>query len=544
MSFNYTSAFKTNPLSVANQSDSCITTTFKRSTKRSLEQDETPSVKRVSSFNETLSRFYPIFKDTSECCSSFEKMRISSSSGMDSNSVNANLGTPHKIFEIPEILAKILSFVEKDSRVPQEVSPIRRKPMSFQHSLIIHGNVKDATRAWESENMNNNAGNNIGNSDLYSCLLVNKLWYKVTLEMLERKLIFTTDEHFESYYQKARKNQGEGPNIYNVEGDNFDTISCQPGYNSSTRTFICNKLKGAKQKHLDFICDNTKMINLNWIEFYICPYLLPPQSMFANGNITKLVIPCSKMVDDNFLKMVSINCPNLEILDIRACELVTDAGIYSIALNCSKLHTLNVGRHSRGELITDTGISAICRYTQIRTLGLAGCHVTDGTIWEIFKYKNDHIERLSLNNCYKLSNHGIPRVLELNDRDFSRDNGNASFNGVGHEIAQGTGVFPHLNVLELRGCVNITDFKSLVTFRKSKQINPKRPCQVSGRTQVPLLVEGCEIVDRRIKEFELMVDLEISSRIFKDLQEWANDTNDEDVPFNDLFAKKQCAGAL
>src|SRR5947207_6971810 len=99
------------------------------------------------------------------------------------------------------------------------------------------------------------------------------------------------------------------------------------------------------------------------------------------------------------------------------------------------------------------------RLTEVDTLGLAGCAVSDRGIWSVGAYRGPKIERLSLNNCLNLSNASIPLILPST---------------------------PNLQVLELRGCVKITLVRPLIEFRR----------KWSGRE---ILIEGCEIFEERMR---------------------------------------------
>src|ERR1700734_343495 len=96
-----------------------------------------------------------------------------------------------------------------------------------------------------------------------------------------------------------------------------------------------------------------------------------------------------------------------------------------------------------------------CRLTEVDTLGLAGCSVSDRGIWSVATHRGPKIERLSLNNCLNLSNASIPLILPST---------------------------PNLQVLELRGCVRITHVRPIVEFR--------RKWRARG-----VLIEGCEIFE-------------------------------------------------
>ena len=75
----------------------------------------------------------------------------------------------------------------------------------------------------------------------------------------------------------------------------------------------------------------------------------------------RIVLPGCSQVEDYTLEIIARNCPILEILDLRACEMVTDMGLIAIAEGCQELKYLNVGRVKGGERITCDGVDAIAR---------------------------------------------------------------------------------------------------------------------------------------------------------------------------------------
>lgn len=54
------------------------------------------------------------------------------------------------IFEIPELVHKIIVYADAQNTViPREKTPVCRKPLSFQHALLVHGNEEAAKLAME-----------------------------------------------------------------------------------------------------------------------------------------------------------------------------------------------------------------------------------------------------------------------------------------------------------------------------------------------------------------------------------------------------------
>lgn len=88
--------------------------------------------------------------------------------------------------------------------------------------------------------------------------------------------------------------------------------------------------------------------------------------------------------------------------------------------------------------------------------------MSDRGIWSIATHRGAKIERLSLNNCVNLSNASIPLILPST---------------------------PNLQVLELRGCIKISQVRPIVEFR--------RKWRSRG-----VLIEGCEVFEQRMRQGE------------------------------------------
>jgi len=213
--------------------------------------------------------------------------------------------------------------------------------------------------------------------------------------------------------------------------------------------------------------------------------------------------------------MISQNCPNLTHLDLRACELLTDSGLYHIFKANHKLQLVNVGRKNKGHLITDTSIGTLVKNNHhLHTLGLAGSYISDVVLWQI-GYNLKHLSRLSLNNCPRLTNSGVANAL--NQSRF----------------------FPHLTVLELRFNLQLTDLKSLIHFKNRKNYQYYHQEQNSAGDL--LLVELCETLMYRMRRQELDLDKLISNKIMNDILYWINDQweNDGDLPYLELLNSRK-----
>lgn len=396
------------------------------------------------------------------------------------NDMNSHIHHPrstncHIALQVPEILNLILEYVDNFNTIPHESAPKRRKPMSLQHALLLHGDSsatrqewhrsqsesrkRDTTAKWHQQTRNNGAG-------LYSCLFVNKFWYAVSVRLLYKQLHFKKDSSWKSFLKQNCADSDFRPSL-----------------------LVLHKLSETTQQ------SDIKMLgdrcggNLEWLEFYTCPNIVPTKPLLSGGKITKIVLPGCSRVDDRTIALVAESCPALETLDLRACEKVSDRGLKFVAKHCRQLKLLNVGRTQRGELITHNGLKHIARRTQLTTLGAAGTAIEDRTVWDFAAYRGKSIERLSLNNCKLLTNKSVPRILKYT---------------------------PNLSVLELRGCTQITEMRPIVKFKRIKE---RMGC-------VPL-IEGCELFELRMKEAEWLIEMEVSRQVFHDCLEWIYAVDDD-----------------
>ncbi|QLL34756.1 hypothetical protein HG536_0H01310 [Torulaspora globosa] len=378
----------------------------------------------------------------------------------------------HQIFEIPEILEKILRHVAMAEEAPAENTCARRRPLSYRHAALIYGDEKRAAEVWK-QSLREAAGRGTRESrvpgPLFSCLLVNKLWHSIALPCLLERVHFRDSDRFSAFMV------------------NRERMLATDGEMARPCVFTLEKLHRLSQSEFDRLSALVAVDRLKWLELYICPKVLPPLSWIPNfKRLEKLILPGNKVINDKFLFELSHYVPDLKKLDLRACDNVTDSGIVAIALRCTKLELCNLGRHRNGGRITSISVVALAKHTQIETLGIAGCNVTDAGIWELAQLRGPHMTRLSLNNCSLLSNHSIPLLLAFNH-------------------------FPNLAVLEVRNIDGITDVRNLVHFKLWKKSQ-----------RIPILIEGCERITKLMLDEEARLRRANSQVALKDMTYWVN----------------------
>lgn len=346
------------------------------------------------------------------------------------------------VFDIPELVYKIIEYAD----YPNTVSP---------HNVSLG-------------NLLHHCDRNI----LFTCLQVNRLFNTVAIQLLSSQIVFTKDR---SLYQFVRSQSYVPPERM------FRPRQC-----------ILSRLFSAKQSAIDALAQTIDSSALQRIEIFMCPKLRPDESLL-HTSLRTLVMAWSEVTDDSFIMEVAHRCPNLEVLDLRACEQVSDFGVYAIAMSCRNLVSVNLGRKNKGHLVTGHSLTPLfARNRRLKTVGLAGCYVSDHSLWVLAIHAGGSIEQLSLNGCPRLTNRLLPIILHHN-------------------------FLPNLSVLEICFLTEITNMSPIVAL--------KRRQHAQGSF---LLVKACPVLQARIRETELSMDNVVYKRIYQDLFEWANANDEED----------------
>ena len=87
-----------------------------------------------------------------------------------------------------------------------------------------------------------------------------------------------------------------------------------------------------------------------------------------------------------------------------------------------------------------------------------------------------------------------------------------------------SGSLPKLSVLEIRHVLNITCVKPLIEFKRTRE-------HLTGQY---VLIEGCEVLEYRMRQEERRLDIQKSARMFCDILNWCNDEKDGDLSYADL----------
>lgn len=368
-------------------------------------------------------------------------------------------GTCHQIFKTPEILdliIKNLFILEKNEISDIEKFYSKESSQSYRQTLDRKKDILSK----------------IGS--LHQCAQVNKLWYELSMKYLLRNLSFKDSNKFLKFMMNSKLLYSNDRNFTN-----------------HPRSLMLYKLNHLKTEDLQMDLNSSGKIpfqDLKSLQLYICPNLLPIKPWFSQfKNLQKLSFPGNKQLNDAFMIEISLYLNKLQHLDLRACENVTDVGVVAIASRCKNLKLINLGRHKNGHAITDVSLVVLGKYTNVETIGVAGCSITDSGLWEFAKTNGENVKRLSLNKCKYLTNMSVPYLIGYN-------------------------YFPKLVVLEIKNIENLTNMKLLAKFtlwRKS--------------LKSPLLIESCDRLTQLINFEEEKLRKKRALISLREMSQWINE---------------------
>lgn len=319
--------------------------------------------------------------------------------------------------------------------------------------------------------------------DLKPCLFVNRLWHDCGARILWYKLVFEDKKmdyetllDFATVFAKEEDSCAAAimtTHHFHVNNDSFSTcVDIHSLIDRSDPRFLLHE-PTSKQRHhgtlnychIDFYRRlfrcltirkiKTEAINetlaqlgrhaamLEKLELYICDNvedhgLLP---FIFHGRLTHLSLAGCSKITDNAIINVARHCPLLKCLDLRACSLISDTSISAIATHCRGLQHLNVGQIRDRKRITVQSIGLIAKYTQVSVLGLAGCDIDDEAMVLLAEHRRCGLGRISVNNCYKLTNVALHACLAH---------------------------CPNITVFEIKECHGINDWEALAQLARRK----------------------------------------------------------------------------
>nr|AFI78802.1 F-box family protein [Chlorokybus atmophyticus] len=99
-------------------------------------------------------------------------------------------------------------------------------------------------------------------------------------------------------------------------------------------------------------------------------------------------------LDDTALAWLATQCPQLQVLDVSACSLVSDEGLQHVGAHCRSIQVVNITDCSK---VTDEGVSAIAN-PQLRHVFASGSKITDVTLL-VLAETCKQLQILAVGNC-------------------------------------------------------------------------------------------------------------------------------------------------
>jgi hypothetical protein len=290
-------------------------------------------------------------------------------------------------------------------------------------------------------------------NSLHACMLVCRDWHICAARVLWQKVAFedTQVNHFEKFenfasvyaawkpplhtfrrllplcdmgsFQKLQNIDDECTDCDNDDSKSLelqvpkldqDTVIVSSHVDTYRRALRCFSLRKVKDNSINepLIAVSKFARELTHLDMYICDHLVDTTVMaFITPNLTNISFAGCHQITDASISLIAQSCPKLVHLDLRACGAVSDVSISQIAQSCPRLRHLNVGRIREGRRITYASVKLVAELTEVAVLGLAGCELTDQCIEVLAHARGNGLERLSVNNCHKLTNRSIREVL-------------------------------------------------------------------------------------------------------------------------------------
>ncbi|KAL5074329.1 hypothetical protein RYX36_013313 [Vicia faba] len=171
-----------------------------------------------------------------------------------------------------------------------------------------------------------------------------------------------------------------------------------PGVGNSTLAILgklCTRLQRLELIGLEGITD-TGFLSL----------LERSKSSLAIVNLSR----CVNLTDVGVSTMVKLHRKTLKVLNLNGCKRIGDSTLIEIAGNCSALSDLDVSRCD----ITDDGIAALAHAVlpNLDVLSLAGCSLVTNKSMLALKKLGDSLEGLNIKNCKSISICTVDKLIE------------------------------------------------------------------------------------------------------------------------------------
>ncbi|KAG5458712.1 MAG: hypothetical protein BJ554DRAFT_1013 [Olpidium bornovanus] len=274
-----------------------------------------------------------------------------------------------------------------------------------------------------------------GTESLHSCLFVCKSWSACASRVMWRHVRLASTRSALKFLARGSevmpRFDAKSNCTWYLSGDRWikrgTAADEAPWQARALRSLAFHKVKFLDDAGL--AAASRQLHNIRFLEFYICENVGDATvTGFAQTcrELTDIRLPGCSRVGDGAILTVAAHCPLLRHLDLRACGRVSDRAVTEVAWRCRRLTHINVGRVEGAHRITDRSVESLAGETQVSTLGLAGCRVTDAGIAVLAARRGVGVERVSINNCAGITERalaalvdGCPRLAVLEIKDCS-----------------------------------------------------------------------------------------------------------------------------
>ncbi|XP_037036987.1 F-box/LRR-repeat protein 7-like [Bradysia coprophila] len=265
------------------------------------------------------------------------------------------------------------------------------------------------------------------------------------------------------------------PELTHLQIQSSSTVTNHSLFDLATK---CTNLQ-----HLDITgCSQITTVNLN-------PGFDPPRRLLLQ--YLDLTDCCS--INDEGLKTIVVNCPQLVYLYLRRCVQITDAGLKFVPSFCIALRELSVSDCSS---ITDFGIYELAKLgAALRYLSVAKCDQVSDAGLKVIARRCYKLRYLNARGCEAVSDDSITVLANSCPRLRALDIGKCDVSDAGlRALAESC---PNLKKLSLKNCDMITDrgIQYIAYYCRGLQQLNIQDCQISleGYRAVKRFCKRCVI---------------------------------------------------
>lgn len=269
--------------------------------------------------------------------------------------------------------------------------------------------------------------------DIYSCLLVSRLWCECSVELLWHKPIVTKMAAFFKMIQVVGK-EGESTFAYASFIRRLNCVALAADMNDLlfSRLTACTRLERLTLIGCAGLSDDTiaKLLQC-------CP------------NLVALDLTNVAEVSDVAILQLAATSPRLQGINLGGCKKVTDVGIVELAKSCPLLRRVKLSGLT--ELTDDSVCALASECPLLLEIDLNGCHqVSPKSIQDLWKLSK-HMRELRLSHCVELRDVAFPVASSIPDANLAALAVQQSIPPLRLQSP-----FDHLRMLDLT-CLHITD---------------------------------------------------------------------------------------